>query len=315
MDDRNDWHSIRPWRPSLALSVREITSVSVTFILSSPYSAADSLRSSPASSDDGYDPGAHPQPDGDSDDSDSASDAGNAPAQPQVVADVLNKGLSVKVNGIPWQRVLIRMDDEVDEAVIILFGLMPGRQYDVELGVMPRERSMRGLITTACPACAQDRIVYANERTARHPPMAISGKGGATAEWYFFTLRGEKNSQRNYRPRDDSKSGPGLTLPSCASDRHSLPLRQLLRQALRLPTTLSLRWTCESAGGRNYLHFSSLRMAAWRVQAVCAACPRGLSFSADLRMRDLATSLGTQFPLLAGGNGDATGLVFMYHGV
>lgn len=148
MDDRNDWHSIRPWRPSLALSVREITSVSVTFILSSPYSAADSLRSSPASSDDGYDPGAHPQPDGDSDDSDSASDAGNAPAQPQVVADVLNKGLSVKVNGIPWQRVLIRMDDEVDEAVIILFGLMPGRQYDVELGVMPRERSMRGLITT-----------------------------------------------------------------------------------------------------------------------------------------------------------------------
>ena len=37
MDDQfTEWHSVRPWHPTLSLSVREITSVSVTFILSSP---------------------------------------------------------------------------------------------------------------------------------------------------------------------------------------------------------------------------------------------------------------------------------------
>jgi len=131
MDDLTEWHSIRPWRPTLALSVREITSVSVTFILSSPYNTP----ASPTSSSSDLEP--H---------SDSDADADGA--QTQVVADVLAKGLSVKVNGIPWQRVLIRIDEEADEAVIILFGLMPGRQYDVELGVLPGERSIRGQITT-----------------------------------------------------------------------------------------------------------------------------------------------------------------------
>ena len=68
--------------------------------------------------------------------------------QTQIVADALSKGLSVKVNGTPWQRVLMKVDDEVDEAVIILFGLMPGRQYDVELGIVPGENSLRSQITT-----------------------------------------------------------------------------------------------------------------------------------------------------------------------
>ncbi|KAI0944890.1 hypothetical protein AcV7_001572 [Taiwanofungus camphoratus] len=129
-----EWHSIRPWRPTLNLTVREITSVSVTFILSSPYTENPelSLASLGLSS---------------SDDDEMDNLSADA-SQAQIVSDVLSKGLSVKVNGIPWQRVLMRIDDDADEAVIILFGLMPGRQYDVELGVVPGERSVRGQITT-----------------------------------------------------------------------------------------------------------------------------------------------------------------------
>ncbi|KAF7792092.1 hypothetical protein EIP86_003122 [Pleurotus ostreatoroseus] len=136
------WHSVRPWRPTLSLVVREITSVSATFILSAlVHSSADSNAaavveqslasiglSNLSNDEDGSD--------------------GDAGGGPQIVSDVLSKGLSVKVNGTPWQRVLMRVDDEADEAVIILFGLMPGRQYDIELGIVPNEKTLRSQITT-----------------------------------------------------------------------------------------------------------------------------------------------------------------------
>lgn len=138
MNDLPQWHSIRPWRPTLSLSVREITSVSATFILSSALRtsadaaiAEQSLASLGLTNDD------------------DGSDGDSSNAGPQIVSDVLSKGLSVKVNGTPWQRVLMRIDDEADEAVIILFGLMPGRQYDIELGIVPNEKTLRSQITTA----------------------------------------------------------------------------------------------------------------------------------------------------------------------
>ena len=144
MDDQfTEWHSVRPWHPTLSLSVREITSVSVTFILSSPYSANDSANQDLASL-------ALTSSDEDDQSRDSASTTDTA--QSQVVSDILAKGLSVKVNGTPWQRVFLKMDDVLDEAIIILYGLMPARQYDVELGILPGETSVRGQITTgACP--------------------------------------------------------------------------------------------------------------------------------------------------------------------
>jgi len=67
---------------------------------------------------------------------------------PRAVTDALAQGLSVKVNCSAWQRVLLRVDEESDEAIIIVFGLMPGRQYDVELGVSPRQEPLRSNFTT-----------------------------------------------------------------------------------------------------------------------------------------------------------------------
>lgn len=138
MSEISQWHSIRPWRPTLSLIVREITSVSATFILSSPLgtdpSATDhSLASLGITNDEDEDFGEETTP---------------SNRRIQIVSDVLSKGLSVKVNGTPWQRVLMKIDDEADEAVIILFGLMPGRQYDVELGIVPNEKTLRSQITT-----------------------------------------------------------------------------------------------------------------------------------------------------------------------
>ncbi|KAI0264662.1 hypothetical protein BC834DRAFT_1033452 [Gloeopeniophorella convolvens] len=123
------WQSIRPWRPRFSLSVREITSVSATFVISS-------LSSQPSLSlllpDDDYDP----------------DDASATKATQPVITDTLSKGVSVKVNGTPWQKCLARLDDDADEAMIIIYGLMPGRNYDIELGVIPGDEKLKGRIVT-----------------------------------------------------------------------------------------------------------------------------------------------------------------------
>lgn len=130
-----EWHSIRPWAPRLALFVREITSVSATFILSS--SLSDTQNNSGQAQSDLASLGLV-----DESASDSGSDAdGDSDGEPEsnrelIISNALAKGLSVNVNGSPWQRVLIRIDDKADEAVIIIYGLMPGRQYDIDLGLV-----------------------------------------------------------------------------------------------------------------------------------------------------------------------------------
>lgn len=140
------WHSIRPWRPTLSLSVREITSVSATFVLSSPLGTTDS-STDPLLKSLGLD--IDVEDDRRNGNEVMQSNVEDVARSTQIISDVLSKGLSVKVNGTPWQRVLMKIDDISDEAIIILFGLMPGRQYDIELGIVPGENSIRGQITTS----------------------------------------------------------------------------------------------------------------------------------------------------------------------
>lgn len=149
----NRWHSIRPWTPRLSLSVRELTSVSATFILSS-LSAHTNLSlildGDDAHSDDENDDDASPSPSGGAEPQPIviASGSGSGSRSQRIISDALSKGLSVTVNGAPWQWVLIRVDDEADEAVIIIYRLMPGRQYDIELGIIPGEERVKGQIMT-----------------------------------------------------------------------------------------------------------------------------------------------------------------------
>jgi hypothetical protein len=108
------WQSIRPWHPRLSLSVTEITSVSATFLISSLSSNI-------------IDP----------DDDTPTSNTGT-----------LSKGVSVKVNGTPWRKCLARLSDDADEAMIIIYGLMPGRPYDIELGLIPGDEKLKHQIIT-----------------------------------------------------------------------------------------------------------------------------------------------------------------------
>ena len=122
------WHSVRPWVPRLSLYVHEITSVSVTFILSCRFSAPGSLDTAALEEELGgkFDEG----------------------EMKHKIADALGKGVAVKVNGSPWQRVVMHVDEESDEeAVLILYGLMPAKHYEIELSVVAGE-SIKGNLTT-----------------------------------------------------------------------------------------------------------------------------------------------------------------------
>ncbi|KAJ7487798.1 hypothetical protein FB451DRAFT_1081388 [Mycena latifolia] len=129
----SEWHTIRPGKPPLSLSVREITSVSVTFILSSTFSdfgaeAEPFLASLGIAAED----------DNEEDDGDDETDDSVSAEQKKlsVISEVLAKGLSVNVNSATWKGVYIRIDDKTDEAVIIIYGLMPGKKYDIDLGLV-----------------------------------------------------------------------------------------------------------------------------------------------------------------------------------
>lgn len=126
--DGSIWHSIRPWIPPLSLIVREITSVSVTFILS----ASISLTALGLTFDD-------------------IDDDTNTDSDHRLVARALARGLSVDVDSSPWRRVIIRIDEKIDEAVIIVYGLMPGRQYDIDLELVSGKSVRKHIVTEAAP--------------------------------------------------------------------------------------------------------------------------------------------------------------------
>jgi len=135
-DSPAKWHSIRPCHPRLVLSATEITSVSATFVISS-------LSSNNLRLHDGFDP----------DDDDI----------PTSNTDALSKGISVNVNGTPWRKCLARLADDADEATIIIHGLLPGRHYDIELGIIPGDEKLKGQIVTESEStCPVSLLVQGN---------------------------------------------------------------------------------------------------------------------------------------------------------
>ncbi|THV07095.1 hypothetical protein K435DRAFT_788866 [Dendrothele bispora CBS 962.96] len=148
------WSSIRPWIPPLTLSVKEITSVSVTFLLSAATSDSHldsdlSLAAFGLSTDD-----IHEDEDEDdldtNDDEDTSNSETDVKKTPSIVSSALAGGLSVEVDRASWRRVFIKIDDKADEAVIIVYALMPGRQYDIDLELVQggESNSIRHQVTT-----------------------------------------------------------------------------------------------------------------------------------------------------------------------
>ncbi|KAF8699946.1 Lea domain protein, partial [Rhizoctonia solani] len=179
------WHSIRPWIPRLSLYVHEITSVSVTFILS----CRSHIPDSPSIEE----------------------ELGEKLADMKhKISDVLGKGLAVKVNNAPWQRVVMHVDEESDEeAVVILYGLMPSKHYEIELSVVAGE-SIKGNLTTedelstddfdestrAPPAVTQLNTTHQTQTVtpADTPPSSPSTTGSSSPQPRQITVE-ERASQ------------------------------------------------------------------------------------------------------------------------
>lgn len=142
----SEWHTIRPWTPHLTLAVREITSVSATFILSSSLDVRHTTDDEPELELGG----------------DTSNDIDNDATLDSrgIIADAMSHGLSVDVNGSNWQRVILRMNDHADEAIIVIYGLHPGRQYDIDLALVSGG-TMRKQVTTEGQYTRVFSVVYA----------------------------------------------------------------------------------------------------------------------------------------------------------
>lgn len=91
------WHTIRPWSPRLVIQAdsQSVAATSATFVLSPAEDESD--------------------------------------VRP--IAEVLAKGVAVTINNQNWHRVLVHIDESANQAIVIVFGLVPGRHYELELRV------------------------------------------------------------------------------------------------------------------------------------------------------------------------------------
>ncbi|KIK70224.1 hypothetical protein GYMLUDRAFT_236638 [Collybiopsis luxurians FD-317 M1] len=195
------WSSIRPWIPPLSLSVREITSVSVTFVLSAatadPNADTDiSLDVLGISTEDLHEDEDEPY------DEDTSASESEAKKTMSVVSSALAGGLSVEVDRSSWRRVFIRIDDKADEAVIIVYGLMPGRQYEIVLELVQggQTNSIRQQVTTE----------ETETRDASHPSDIDSANKTAASSSSNSETNGTVTSTRPTTP-DNSGNIPQST--------------------------------------------------------------------------------------------------------
>jgi hypothetical protein len=121
----SQWHSVRPWTSRLLLSIRDITSVSVTFVLTSAMDPPDLSMDLAAL---GLDE--------------------SELYEENPIPDLLGRELAVKVDKMPWQNVLVDVSDGGEEAIIVLYGLMPARHYEIELTVVSVKEPLRKHVIT-----------------------------------------------------------------------------------------------------------------------------------------------------------------------
>lgn len=105
----------------MAIQVKELTSISATFVLSSA-TAADTG--------DGELAALH------------VSEHIPQPSQ-KPVGEILTRGFTVKVNNGSWNNYFLSVEEDGSEAVIILHGLRPGRHYEVEITLEQDESALR----------------------------------------------------------------------------------------------------------------------------------------------------------------------------
>ncbi|KAK0445978.1 uncharacterized protein EV420DRAFT_1622562 [Desarmillaria tabescens] len=185
------WHSIRPWIPPLTLSVREITSYTDPLLACLGIEAQESDECS----------------------------------RPSFLPHLAG-GLSVEVDRSAWRRVFIRIDDKADEAVIIIYGLMPGRQYDVDLELVQggHKNNIRRQVVTE---------VGGLEGAAENPDSSTMDSSVSAPEPAFSS---PSTSPSPSTPSSNQHPSPGFT-PLTLEDRlnqlqHTLNIMATERETL-----------------------------------------------------------------------------------
>lgn len=133
MDSNSHWQTIRPWTNRISLQVKELTSISATFLFTSVSPGLDTT----ASSSDELQPN-HVN----------TAQASTPTDLLRSLREILRRGLTVKVNGASWPKVVPHIEDDDSEAIIILYGFLPARTYDIELSIAPDEEPLRKQIST-----------------------------------------------------------------------------------------------------------------------------------------------------------------------
>jgi len=152
----------------LSLTIREVTSVTATFVLSSKLdSSSDPTPASLGIDEDGSDEEAkestsnstskevvntkppststpkHKSKSSNNNNKRNGKFGSGAPPGNGIIAQTVYKLLFLTVNGIRWQRAVVKIDDRLDEAIIIIFGLVQGREYEIEFLVAVDEKTAR----------------------------------------------------------------------------------------------------------------------------------------------------------------------------
>ncbi|PVG00794.1 hypothetical protein CPB86DRAFT_871643 [Serendipita vermifera] len=129
MTTTGHWETIRPWTDRLSIQVKDLTSISATFILSSAIAGIDEVDGELAT--------LH------------AEESASIKYGPtKSIGEALSRGFHVKVNGNNWNNCFVNVEPDESEAVIILYGLRPGKQYEVELTIEQDQTSLRKDFTT-----------------------------------------------------------------------------------------------------------------------------------------------------------------------
>ncbi|KAG8932065.1 hypothetical protein FRC02_001695 [Tulasnella sp. 418] len=163
------WNSIRPYTPRLLLRTCEITSVSATFTISTSLDTTFLKRLNQG----------HEEPLGDDvPDLETIGDLSSETSK-QGIADILGKGLRVKVNSDPWEKVLLHSEEAEEDAVVTLYGLLPSSEYEIELGVVSGEDIIHSTIVTSAP---EADVVASNDESDHEQIVAPVPLQTATPE-------------------------------------------------------------------------------------------------------------------------------------
>ncbi|CAK5272287.1 unnamed protein product [Mycena citricolor] len=283
----SEWHAIRPGKPPLSLYVREITSVSATFILSSTFSSA---RFGP----DDADPflaslglAAEDENEEDEREDDETDDSGSGePKKTSIISEALAKGLSVNVNGTVWKGVYIRIDEKIDEAVIIIYGLMPGKKYDIDLGLVQggQSNNIRRQVVTDDGDHSKSESDSSSESPLPTPsssPGTASTTPPLAAPRPQFTLE-DRRSQLQHT----------LTLMSTERDSLAVSLKAARRDAQKVDA--ALRSEIEILKRASEKNAAAEHRARQKVLALQEAAKRAQASTRE--MEELVRELETELP-------------------